>query len=96
LDVASIHDRLALTGVMTDHERSCILAYIAGRAPEVFADAVASRAEGFAAELAARLEASPRDAVPASLAGPCAGGEPGHEPCSVLFLCGCACHADAQ
>jgi hypothetical protein len=93
---ASIHDRLALIDVMTDHERSCILAYIARRAPEAFADAVASRAGGFAAELAARLEASPRAAVPASLAGSCAGGKPGHVPCSVPFLCGCACHADAQ
>jgi hypothetical protein len=32
-------------------------------------------------------------AARAPLAGPCAGGDPGHEPCSVPFLCGCACHA---
>lgn len=32
-------------------------------------------------------------AARAPLAGPCAGREPGHEPCSVPFLCGCACHA---
>jgi hypothetical protein len=54
-------ERLGLIDVMTDHERSVLLAFIAGYAPEVFDDAIASRPtpyrpEGFAAELLARVE----------------------------------------
>lgn len=36
--------RSALIDVMTDHERSVLLAYIAGRAPELFDEAIAVRA----------------------------------------------------
>jgi hypothetical protein len=50
-------ERLGLINVMTGHERSVLLAYIAGYAPEVFDHALAQRPEAFPAELARRAEA---------------------------------------
>jgi hypothetical protein len=49
-------ERLGLIDAMTDHERSVLLAYIAGRAPEVFAEAISARSASFADELFGRIE----------------------------------------
>jgi hypothetical protein len=52
----TLAERLGLIDAMTDHERSVALAYIAGRAPGVFADAITSRSASFADELFGRIE----------------------------------------
>jgi hypothetical protein len=49
-------ERSALINVMTDHEWSVLLAFIAGYAPEVFDQAVIARSESFADELFGRIE----------------------------------------
>ena len=49
-------ERSSLIEVMTDHEQSALLAYIAGYAPEVFDQAVTARSESFADELFGRIE----------------------------------------
>ena len=65
-------ERLGLINVMTDHEWSVLLAYIAGYAPEVFDHALAQRPETFPAELARRAEAKAEAEYMADPEGYCA------------------------
>jgi hypothetical protein len=53
----SREDRTDCIDVMTDHERSAVLSWIAGYAPKIFDAAIAARSRDFADELADRADA---------------------------------------